>query len=104
MTEGNPMTNNPDIQPTREEQMIIIARADDGTPTVWCDPEIADIVRALNEGGLPTVASCSGHGHRPGRVTLADGREIILPRDRGETEEIEALFPLNINGEPSHDQ
>jgi hypothetical protein len=84
---------------SREENMVVIARDDAGTPTIWCDPEIADIVAALNASGIATVASCSGHGHRPGRISLADGRELILPRDAVDTRLIEAAFPTNINGE-----
>lgn len=51
--------------PSREAQMVVIERGPDGTPTVWCDPEIADLVRALNAGGIRTVASCSGHSKPP---------------------------------------
>jgi hypothetical protein len=86
---------------TREEQMVVVSQKLDGTPDVWCDPEIADIVRALNSGGIRTIASCSGHGHRPGRITLQDGREIILPRNEADTATIEAAFPLDINGLPA---
>jgi hypothetical protein len=62
-------------------------------PGVWCDPCIAPIVRALNESdllavpsrlnpaGVRTVASCCGHGKRPGRVSLADGRELLIVPD-----------------------
>ena len=63
---------------SREERMIVLQRDTDGTPTVWCDPEIADIVSALNSGGVKTVASCSGHGVKPGGVALADGRQLLL--------------------------
>lgn len=56
----------------REAAMIIVS---DG---VWCDPCLVPLVKALNEGGLPTVASCCGHGKRPGKVSLADGRELFL--------------------------
>gem|GEM_PF-1169464 len=62
----------------REERMIVLQRDSDGTPTVWCDPEIADIVSALNSGGVKTVASCSGHGVKPGGIALADGRQLLL--------------------------
>lgn len=82
----------------RESTMIVIER-DNGKPTVWCDAEIADIVRALNSCGLKTVASCSGHGHRPGIISLADGRELVIARDYAEARKIDALFPININGE-----
>ena len=88
------------IETSREKNMVVIARDDNGTPTVWCDPEIADIVAALNAAGIATVASCSGHGHRPGRISLADGRDIILPRDIADMRLIEAAFPKDINGEP----
>jgi len=42
------------------------------------DSCIAPIVRALNEGGIDTVASCCGHGTTPGRVDLADGRILVM--------------------------
>lgn len=28
---------------------------------VWCDPCLVPLVKALNDGGLRTVASCCGH-------------------------------------------
>ncbi len=46
----------------------------------WCwkpvDHCIVSIVRALNEGGVFTVASCCGHGKGPGSILLQDGREL----------------------------
>lgn len=84
-------------QPTRESQMVIVARAPDGAPTVWCDPEIADLVTVLNAGGLPTVASCSGHGHRPGRISLGDGRELFVLDSAGAAA-LDRFFPIDING------
>ena len=45
---------------------------------VWCDPCIAPLVKALNEGGIATVASCCGHGERNGSICLADGRELLI--------------------------
>lgn len=67
----------------REAAMIVL---DPGTPErqgrdeVWCDPCIAPIVKALNDGGLPTVASCCGHHLKPARISLRDGRELfVLP-------------------------
>lgn len=58
-------------------------------PDVWCDPCLAPLVAALNSGDLPTVqsrnghplatiASCCGHGRRPGTIALADGRWLIV--------------------------
>lgn len=43
----------------------------------WC---IHQIVAALNAGGVETVASCCGHGTQDGRIDLADGRVLILPK------------------------
>lgn len=42
------------------------------------DACIAPLVRALNNGGILTVASCCGHGNGPGRITLQDGRELAI--------------------------
>ena len=61
--------------------MVVLERAPDGTPTVWCDPCIAPIVRALNDAGIRTVASCCGHGHQHGNVALEDGRELVIAAD-----------------------
>ena len=52
------------------------------------DKCIADIVIALNNGGIPTRASCCGHGDRkwPGFIWLEDGRHFWLstPQDKEE--------------------
>ena len=69
-----------------------------GVP-VDVDEPIADLVRVLNENGYPTVASCSGHGFRPGNIALRGGRELIIARDHAEARKIDALFPLDINGD-----
>ena len=42
------------------------------------DACIADIVRALNDGGVITTSSCCGHGRSDGSILLADGRELVL--------------------------
>lgn len=39
---------------------------------------IHHVVAALNAGGVRTVASCCGHGIRPGRIDLEDGRTLIV--------------------------
>ena len=69
----------------------------------WCaiDKDIAPVVAALNQVGCATVASCSGHGHRPGNIALADGREIIIARNFEEGRRIDRLFPIGANGEPA---
>ena len=65
---------------------------------VEIDADIALLVRVLNDAGVRTVASCSGHGHRPANIALADGRELIIARNYAEARRIEALFPFDING------
>lgn len=43
---------------------------------------IADMIKALNDGGCPTVACCCGHGRSTGRITLVDGRRlIVIPKE-----------------------
>lgn len=51
------------------------------SPNVWCDPCIAPLVKALNDGGIRTVASCCGHGAANGNIALADGRELLIAAD-----------------------
>lgn len=45
---------------------------------VEIDRCISHIVAALNAANLTTVASCCGHGIMPGRITLEDGRELLV--------------------------
>lgn len=53
----------------------------DGKRRIWrIDACIAPIIKALNEGGIDTSASCCGHGKGPGRIDLVDGRTLILER------------------------
>lgn len=67
------------------------------------DSCIAQIVDTMNRAGLATVASCCGHGHRPGVISLADGRELVIARDYDEARSIERLFATGANGEPVKD-
>lgn len=46
-----------------------------------CDPCLLPMVQALVDAGMPTIASCCGHGRVLGRVTLADGRELLIAPD-----------------------
>lgn len=62
------------------------------------DPEIQTLVQCLNDGGFETVASCSGHGHRPATIALNDGREILILRNFEEARIIGKNWP-GINGE-----
>ena len=62
------------------------------------DSCIATFVRGLNTFGFKTIASCCGHGKRPGNIALADGREIIICPDYETARKIDTLFPLDIHG------
>jgi hypothetical protein len=42
------------------------------------DACIADIVEALQQGGIDMTASCCGHGKADGLISLADGRELVV--------------------------
>ncbi len=42
------------------------------------DSCIAPLVKALNDGGVLTVASCCGHGKGFGNIALRDGRELLI--------------------------
>lgn len=41
---------------------------------------IASLIKALNDSGIETVASCCGHG-KSGNIALRDGRELIIAKD-----------------------
>lgn len=79
---------------SRESNMITLEHDATGKPTVWCDPEIAPLVKALIDAGIRTVASCSGHGKRNGNIALADGRELIIARDYRDARNIERLINI----------
>jgi hypothetical protein len=42
------------------------------------DACLADVVLALNKGGVATTASCCGHGKESGSILLRDGRELVV--------------------------
>lgn len=65
------------------------------------DASIAPLVAALNEAGFETMASCSGHGHRPGNIALADGRELFILANYKEARAADCFWPKNINGDRS---
>ncbi len=62
------------------------------------DIEIAELVQALNDAGVETVASCCGHGFQPIRISLKGAELFITTYDQAQ--EISNLFP-GINGEPA---
>lgn len=80
-----------DHSPNREAAMVVIR---EGTPErkrrdgVWCDPCLVPLVTALNDGGIPTIASCCGHGTHPSTVALTDGRWIFLVP----AEQVDAIY------------
>lgn len=51
---------------------------------VWIpvDSCIADLVCALNSGGILTLDSCCGHGKGPGKIRLVDGRSLIIESEK----------------------
>lgn len=57
------------------------------------DKCIQRLVKALNDCGMETVASCCGHGRTNGNIALKDGREIIIVPDRKTASKIEKMFP-----------
>lgn len=81
--------------PNREAAMVTVERDASGKPTVFCDPCIEPLVRALNAGGIPTVASCCGHGERHGGIALRDGRELIIANNFQQARGIEKLIRPN---------
>lgn len=85
---------DPECHLDRERKMV---NAIDG---IHCDPCIAPIVRALNQAGVPTVASCCGHGFCPGWIALKDGRQIMIARSLDEAKKMDKVAPMDINGTP----
>ena len=72
--------------------------------TFEVDDEIASIVHALNAAGISTVASCSGHGMRPGRISLADGRELFVLPSYEIGQWFDTQFPRDINGQTKEER
>ncbi len=60
---------------------------------VRVDSCIASIVSALNDGGCATIASCCGHGRRPGNIVLSDGKELIICPDYKTGRLVDKAFP-----------
>ena len=74
------------------------------TTRVGVDRCIAQLVAALNAGGVPTLASCCGHGHRTGSIMLGDGRFLAVFPDRASWRAHEDRNPVNIQGEAREKQ
>lgn len=57
----------------------------DGKPkNVGIDSCIYDLVKALNDANIQTVACCCGHGEKHGIISLRDGRELIITQNLSE--------------------
>lgn len=65
----------------------------DKRKVVDVDSCIYGLVDVLNRNGFATVASCCGHGRRPGNIALADGRELVIARNYDEGRAIDKMFP-----------
>jgi len=63
------------------------------------DSCIYPIVKALNDTGITTIASCCGHGNISGNIILSDGREIIICPDYDSARYVEKQIGINIHGE-----
>lgn len=76
-----------------------------GRDGIWCDPCLVPLIEALNNGGLPTSASCCGH-LEPGRlgwVMLKDGRVLIIAPDLDAAHRITDVYdPLTQEAETCH--
>lgn len=83
---------------SREAAMVVLERDGPGRPTVWCDPGVVDLVKALNGAGIATVWSCDGHGHRPAVVGLKDGRQLLVLESVEALQQLAHLWP-DINGQ-----
>lgn len=70
----------------------------------YVDECLADIIKALNDAGIKTVASCCGHQKIESSIVLKDGREISIrkykERKRMTKEEFKKLVGESI-GEAS---
>lgn len=70
-----------------------------GQKTVSVDRCIAPFVNMLNACGIETKASCCGHGHLPGSIILADGRELLICRSSEEARLLCATLGVDIHGQ-----
>ncbi len=66
------------------------------------DDCIKPLIEALNKQGHQTVASCCGHGYQPLRISLLDGREILILTYQ-QAQDVAEFFPGINGGQPRHD-
>lgn len=74
---------------------------DIGHKMIGVDGCIAPLVKALNDAGYRTLASCCGHGNQPANIPLLDldgvERWLILTTDRAEGEWL--MWPTDATAE-----
>lgn len=63
------------------------------------DKCLIPFIEALNNIGLKTIASCCGHGRRPGSIALEDGKEIAIFETFEDARKMDMLFKMSITGE-----
>ncbi len=76
-----------------DTEVILCVPRENGMETVKVDSCIAKIIQALNNFNIQTVASCCGHGNRPGRISLADGRELYVLPNYDSAQELDKKLP-----------
>lgn len=62
------------------------------------DKCIQPFVKALNDAGYETIASCCGHRNLPTRITLKSGEEIFIAKDYETAQKISHSFGSDIHG------
>lgn len=67
------------------------------------DSCIAPLIKALNDVGIKTVASCCGHGKRPGNIALKDGRELEILPDKETWDKVQEAYKQAGLFEPIND-
>jgi hypothetical protein len=81
---------------TVKMQLVIPARLSHSVKAyrkvVDVDRCIAPLVKALNDAGIRTVASCCGHGKGMGNIALADGRELEICPDFEAARRIDVMW------------
>lgn len=60
----------------------------------FVDACIAPLIKALNDGGVITIASCCGHGKAPGNIALVDGRELFIVSDYDTGRKLNAAWQI----------
>jgi len=56
------------------------------------DACLVKTIVALNQAGVETTSCCCGHGIRPGKIVLADGKEMMIVQDFETARKIELMF------------